>query len=268
MARPFVTVVVCSIDAEKYERCTARYRALLGHADLELFGIHDARSLASAYNWAARRAHGALIAFSHDDVEALSPDFASALERAAAALDVIGVAGTSRVVDGYWPRAGHPHLHGWLVKPGPGDGFTVNVYGVDGAITHGLQGLDGMFIAAKPEVLAQVGFDEATFDGFHGYDLDFTFRANRAGFRVGTSAELAMIHASSGGYDASWTTYNARFVAKHGELLATPTGARSWGIGVFKVPTREDVLTAFPLAQLQKITASVRAVSTRAAATR
>lgn len=266
MARPFVTVVVCSIDAVKYERCIARYRALLGHAELELFGIHDARSLASAYNWAARRARGALIAFSHDDVEVLSPDFAAALERAAATLDVIGVAGTSRVVDAYWPRAGHPYLHGWVIKPGPGSGCTVNVYGIEGPLTSGLQGLDGMFIAAKPEVLAQVPFDEVTFDGFHGYDLDFTFRAHRAAFRVGTSAELVLLHASSGGYDASWAAYNARFVAKHGASLAPPTGARSWGIGVFRVPTKDEVLTAFPLPRLQKITADVRAVSAQAAA--
>lgn len=265
MARPFVTIVVCSIDAEKYERCVARYRVLLGHAELEVFGIHDARSLASAYNWAARRATGALIAFSHDDVEVLSPDFGAALERAAAALDVIGVAGTSRVVDAYWPRAGHPYLHGWVIKPGPGSGCTVNVYGIDAPVTGGLQALDGMFIAAKAEVLAQVPFDEATFDGFHGYDVDFTFRAHRAGFRVGTSAELALIHASSGGYDTSWAAYNERFVAKHGALLAAPTGARSWGIGVFKVPAKDEVLTAFPLARLQRITAEVRAVSAHVA---
>ena len=268
MARPFVTVVVCSIDAVKYERCTTRYRELLGHAELELFGIRDAKSLSSAYNWAARRASGALVAFSHDDVEVLTSDFAAALERAAKSLDVIGVAGTSRVVDAYWPRAGHPYLHGWVLKPGPGSGCTVNVYGIDAPITAGLQGLDGMFIAAKPAVLAQVPFDEVTFDGFHGYDLDFTFRAYRAGFRIGTSAELAMIHASDGGYNASWAAYNARFVAKHGASLAPPTGARSWGIGVFRVPTKDEALAAFTLPRLQKITADVRRVSAQAATAR
>jgi hypothetical protein len=268
MLRPFLTVVVCSIDAEKYERCTARYRTLLGNRDIEIFGIHDARSLASAYNWAARRATGTLVAFSHDDVEVLSPDFARALERAATVLDVVGVAGTSRLVDAYWPRAGHPYLHGWVIKPGPGSACTVNVYGIDGPVTGGLQGLDGMFIAAKPEVVARVPFDEDTFDGFHGYDVDFTFRAHREGFRVGTSAELAMIHASSGGYNDTWARYNSRFVAKHGALLSPPTGARSWGIGVVKVPTKEEALRAFPLARLQKITADVRAISAQADAGR
>ena len=57
MARPFVTLVICSIDAQKFERCVAGYRQHFASDELEIFGIHDATSLASAYNWAARRAN-------------------------------------------------------------------------------------------------------------------------------------------------------------------------------------------------------------------
>ena len=53
----------------------------------------------------------------------------------------------------------------------------MNIYGVDGAVSPGLQALDGMFFAARRDVLARCAFDEATFDGFHGYDIDFSFRA-------------------------------------------------------------------------------------------
>jgi hypothetical protein len=261
MARPFVTVVICSSDADKFERCAARYRELAGHGDLELLGVRDATSLAAAYNGAARRAAGVLVAFSHDDVEVLSPDLAAALARAATSLDVIGVAGTSRVVDAYWPRAGHPYLHGWVTMPGPGSECTVNVYGIDGPVTAGLQGLDGLFLAAKAEVLARIPFDEVAFDGFHGYDLDFSFRAHRAGFRVGTSAELAMIHASRGAFDANWRRYAERFAARHRDALAPPTGARSWAVGVFRVPSKEEVLRRFPLARLQEVTAALRSAS-------
>ncbi len=195
MPRPLLTLVVCSIDAARYERCIARYRELFGAADHEIIGIHDAASLASAYNWAARRASGELVVFSHDDVDIVSADLVPALRHAMRSLDVVGVAGTSRVVDAYWPRAGAPHLHGWMASPGP-DGYTVNIYGVDGLVSPGLEALDGMFFAATAEVLERVRFDETTFDGFHGYDLDFTFRAHQAGFRVGTCAAIALIHAS------------------------------------------------------------------------
>jgi GT2 family glycosyltransferase len=262
MTRPFLTVVICSIDAAKYEHCTGRYRELLGGGDYELIGIHDAPSLAAAYNWAARRARGELVLFSHDDVEVLSPDPAAALGRAMVALDVIGVAGTSRVVDAYWPRAGHPHVHGWVTKPGPSS-YTVNVFGVDATITAGLEALDGMFFAATPEVLRRVPFDATTFDGFHGYDVDFTFRAHRAGFRVGTTAEIALIHESGGAFGADWSRYAARFAAKHRDRLEACAGIPSWSIGAVKVATKDDVLRAFPLARLQEITARLRATPDR-----
>src|SRR5512143_2259204 len=242
MAGPFATLVVCSIDAARYERCIARYRALLGAGDHEIIGIRDAASLASAYNWAARRAAGEIVVFSHDDVEIVSADLVPALRRAFASLDVVGVAGTSLVVDAYWPRAGAPHLHGWMASPGP-DGYTVNVYGVDAAATSGLAALDGAFFATRAEVLGRVPFDESTFDGFHGYDVDFTFRAHEAGFRFGSD----------------WARYAERFAAKHRTALAGRVAARSWPMAAIKVATKEEIARSFPLATLREITARLRA---------
>ena len=258
MSRPLFTLVVCSIDAARYARCIGRYRDLFGTACHEIIGIHDAVSLASAYNWAARRASGEVVVFSHDDVDIVSANLVPALREAMQSLDVVGVAGTSRVVDAYWPRAGAPYLHGWMASPGP-DGYTVNVYGVDALVTPALEALDGMFFAAKPEVLERVRFDEATFDGFHGYDIDFTFRAHEAGFRVGTSAAVALIHASAGGFGAEWARYAERFAAKHRAALAGRVAARSWPMAAIKVATREDVARSFPLATLRAITERLRA---------
>jgi GT2 family glycosyltransferase len=257
MSRPFLTLVVCSADRARHDRCIAHYRQRLAGCDHEIVAIHDASSLASAYNWAARHARGELVVFSHDDVEIASEGLADALRRATESLDVVGVAGTSRVVDAYWPRAGHPWLHGFVAAPCP-DGYTVSVYGVDGAVTAGLEALDGLFLAATRDVLRRVPFDEATFDGFHGYDVDFTFRAHRAGFRVGTCAEIAAVHASQGGYGEAWTRYAARFAAKHRDALAGRAAARSWPVAAIKVATKEEVARAFPVATLKAITAKLR----------
>jgi len=258
MARPFATLVVCSIDAARYESCVARYRELFGAADHEIIGIHDAASLASAYNWAARRAAGEIVVFSHDDVEIVSADLVPALRHALDSLDVVGVVGTSRLVDAYWPRAGAPHLHGWMAAPGS-DGYTVNVYAVDDAVTPGLEALDGVFFAAKRGVLDAVRFDEATFDGFHGYDVDFTFRAHATGFRVGTCAGIALIHASAGTFGAEWARYAERFAAKHRAALAGRAASRTWPLAAIKVASKEEVARSFPLATLREITARLRA---------
>src|SRR5512144_3297135 len=108
MAGPALSIVVCSIDPAKYARVIATYRALLGGTAHEIIGIHDARSLAEAYNRAARSAHGDIVVFSHDDIDIVSADLAGALTRAFATLDVVGVAGTSKLLNAYWPAAGHP----------------------------------------------------------------------------------------------------------------------------------------------------------------
>ena len=261
MGTPACSVVICSVDPAKYARVTATYRRLLAAVDHEIIGIHDARSLAEADNRAARQARGELVVFSHDDIDIASADLPAALARAAARLDVIGIAGTSKLVGAFWPAAGHPWLHGWMSMPNRGGtGYFVHVYGVDAAITAGLEAIDGMFFAVRRPVLAQVAFDAATFDGFHAYDVDFSFAASRAGFRVGTTAEIALIHESPGGYGAEWARYGERFAAKHRGVLPAPAPARPWSLARVLVPGKEDIVRGFPLARLAAITAQLRAV--------
>lgn len=260
MGTPACTVVICSIDPGKYARVSATYRQLLAGTEHEIIAIHDARSLAEAYNRAARQARGELVLFSHDDIDIASLDLPGALTRASAELDVIGVAGTSKLVSAFWPAAGHPWLHGWVSLPNrDGPGYYVHVYGVDAAITHGLEAIDGMFFAVRRPVLAKVAFDASTFDGFHGYDVDFAYAASRAGFRVGTTAEIAVIHASQGNYGPQWERYRERFDAKYRGVLAATVPARPWSLARVLVGTKEDIVRRFPLARLVAITEQLRA---------
>ena len=176
-----------------------------------------------------------------------------------ARLDVVGVAGTSRLVSAFWPAAGHPWLHGWMAMPNrDGPGFFVHVYGVDAAITAGLEAIDGMFFAVRRPVLSKVAFDADTFDGFHLYDLDFCCAARQAGFRVGTSAEIAVIHASQGEYGPAWERYRDRFDAKYRGVLPPAPPAQPWSLARILVPTKEDIVRAFPLARLVAVTGQLR----------
>ena len=75
--------------------------------------------------------------------------------------------------------------------------------------------LDGVFLAARREVFSTVEFDEATFDGFHLYDIDWSYRAAKAGFRLGAAGDLLVVHDSRGAFGAPWGEYAARFCHKH-----------------------------------------------------
>jgi hypothetical protein len=262
MQSPAISVIVCSIDPRKFAAVTAGYRSCLADTAYEIIGIHDAKSLAEAYNRGARRARGDLLIFSHDDVEILSSDLAGALRRASARLDVIGVVGTTKVLWAFWPAAGHPFLRGWIAHPAYDDRqVEIAVYGVDAALATDLQALDGMFFAAKREVLARVPFDEATFDGFHGYDIDFTYAAHLAGFRVGTTAEIAVLHASSGTFGPEWERYAAKFDVKYHARLTGTRDIGNWSSARRVLESREAVARECTTERLIAVTRMLRAQS-------
>lgn len=260
-----VSVIICSIDDAKLAAATANYRERLAGVAHEIVAIRDARSLAEAYNRAARSAKGDLLVFSHDDVEHLRGDFAPVLLSGLERFDVLGAAGATRCVDAYWPAAGHPHLRGACAAPGPSGQVTVALYGVDGPSAEGIEALDGMFLAARREAWERVRFDEATFDGFHGYDVDFSFRAAQAGLRVGVENGFLVLHRSGGNFGERWKHYRARFLAKHFPGVDVPPPRRP-PLMAFNFASKEDLAAQWNIEQARALTAQMHALAAGRAA--
>jgi len=167
-----------------------------------------------------RQARNDVLVFSHDDIDIASTDFAARLLQSLVSHDVIGVAGTRRLMGEAWHFASHPHLHGQVGVAVEGGGYQVNLYGVAQAESGGLQALDGLFLAARREIAQRIGFDEVTFDGWHLYDMDFSFRAWVEGLDCATRNDLLIVHPSRGAYDEKWHEYSLRFLDKHKGRLA------------------------------------------------
>ena len=245
--QPLISVIICSVDAGKYAAVTAQYAQLLAGERYEIIGLHDARSLAEAYNRGAVRAAGDIVIFSHDDIEILTPDFATRLKCHLAVHDVVGACGTSRMTSGHWMGAGWPHLRGLVVHQFPDGGPNAASVGMYRALVFdtlaedasgGLQGLDGMFIAVRRSVLDNCRFDEESFDGFHLYDLDFTYSAHLAGLDVAVFRDISMLHYTSGdapGYQAAFDRYYRRFEDKYRDrLLRQPPPERHCFSAIFQ----------------------------------
>lgn len=214
-ANPFVSVIVCSITPARFDKVRMNYQRLLTGVNHEIIGIHDARSLCEGYNRGARQARGNVLVFSHDDVEIISEDFAAQLLAALDEHDLVGVIGSTRAHGAAWIFGDWPALHGQVGMPAGDGAFTVTAYRLDGALTEGIQAVDGLFMAARRQVVEAVPFDEATFDGWHLYDMDFSFRAHLAGFRCATLNTLLIAHESLGNPGADWRKYATRFLDKH-----------------------------------------------------
>ena len=259
MRLPSVSVVVCSIDDDKFRRVSALYRRLLVGVDHQLLGIHDAKSLAEAYNRALRQARGEVLIFSHDDVDILAVDFAARLAAALERFDVVGVAGATRAAGPAWSWAGHPHVHGWVThRPHGAAAWRVSISS-PWPVVGGMQSLDGVFLAGWRRAFEAVSFDAATFDGFHGYDVDFSLRAARAGWRLGVCGELMLVHQSEGRYGAEWNRYAERFRTRYPELAEPPRPSHRYEA---KVGSAREV-TAFyrRLAELARTTEGVVATA-------
>jgi tetratricopeptide (TPR) repeat protein len=218
-----VSIIICSVQPERFERVCGRYHALLSNVTHEIVGIHDAKSLCEGYSRGIMKANGDILIFSHDDIEIVSPDFAAKLMSYLGVYDLIGVAGTTKLVGPAWVYAGWPHSHGQVGHIHKVTGqLTVQAFDIRTRCISNAQAMDGIFLAARREVAERVGFDQTTFDGWHHYDLDFTFSAYLAGFRSAICNDICIIHESIGNWGEDWQHYANAFMQKHGDKL--PSG--------------------------------------------
>jgi len=224
-----LSIIICSRDAKRFAAVSAMYKSVLGDEPYELVGVHNAPSLASGYTQGIAASKGEIVIFSHDDIEVVSPDFVGRLKGHLATYDLIGVLGTSRLIDGYWPAAGPPHIFGQVVHIYTGRRILVDIFGAPSPVVSNIQALDGMFIAVRRSVLAKVSFDAKTFDGFHEYDIDFTYGSYLAGFKLAVACDINLVHQSAGDFGPVWQEYAARFRRKwFPNIPRPPTRKFSW----------------------------------------
>jgi hypothetical protein len=219
-----VSIIVCSINPEKFARVCVNYHALLRDIPHEIIGIHDAKSLCEGYNRGIQKANGEILVFSHDDIEIVTPDFAFKLLSYLDRFDLIGTAGTTQLMGPAWVYSGWPHIHGQVGFHNSVTGnLIVQYYGVNGPCAGNAQAMDGVFLATRRHVFDHVRFDQANFDGWHLYDVDFTFSAHLAGYRAAVCNDICVIHDSRGDWGEDWQRYAHVFMGKHGDKL--PIGA-------------------------------------------
>ncbi|MBN9424433.1 MAG: hypothetical protein J0I91_18480 [Candidatus Accumulibacter sp.] len=205
----------------KFARVSECYERLLADRPHEIIGIHDATSLAEGYNRGIAHASGDILVFSHDDILILDPDFPVKISERLKVYDVLGFAGTDKLTNATWFCAGQPHTYGAVSHGKPGKShLTLDVFGVsDWPTKGGIQAIDGFCMVATRETAQAIGFDAATFDGFHLYDLDFSFSAYLAGRKLGVCCDIPIIHESSGNFADQHRHYAERFIDKYNDYL-------------------------------------------------
>jgi len=223
-----LSIIICSIDDEKFQRSAQMWTNLYPAGDMEIIHVKKARSLAYGYNVGIAQSKGQQLILVHDDVEVLNADFPQRLAAHFGRYDVIGVAGTTRLCGAVWNAAGPPHIFGQVVHAGD-KGMILDAFCAAHRSMGGIQAMDGLFLAMHRRIPMALPFDDLTFDAFHLYDLDFTFRAYRAGFKLAVCSDLCLLHHSIGNFDDTWRVYAEKFLAKYaGQIPPTPPRKFAW----------------------------------------
>lgn len=233
-----VTIGLCSIDRRREAAAVASLDEALQPSKCDFAVVRDARSLAEGFNRILDAAKGDVVILCHDDIEVLSGNATQALHQALAAHDIVGVAGGRHVGGPAVLWSGHPHIHGWVSYPREG-AIEAAPLSLRAGLLGGMQALDGVFMAMRGELARRHRFDAGTFDGFHFYDLDFTYRAYRDGARLAVTTDILLLHVSEGRFGDEWKRYALRFREKYPALEA-PRGAAHW-YGA-RLETREQLL--------------------------
>jgi GT2 family glycosyltransferase len=236
-----ISLITCSHQQARFDAVKQMYDRAMAGVEWEMIRIADAKSLAEGYNRGVAQSRGDIVIFSHDDVEVLNPEFPQRIARHLEKFDLIGVAGTTRIVGPAWFLAAYPYIFGQVAHPGDTTPWSVAVYNAPRPIVGEIQALDGLVMAARREMLSRIRFDEVTFDGWHHYDVDFSYAAYCAGFRVGVACDIAMLHQSTGRFSADWQTYAERFRRKWMPDLPNPPMPTLIWTNVY-VATRADCL--------------------------
>ena len=232
-----ISLIMCSRDDARFAAVSATYAPALAGVEHEVIRIPDARSMSEGYNRALVQSKGDLLLLSHDDIELLTPkEFVPRLLGHMQRFDVLGVAGTTRLMGPAWFNAGPPFLYGQVVHPDPEPGhYRVSLFNAPARAMGHMQAVDGVLMCVRRQVFERIRFDER-YTSFHLYDIDFSFSAHRAGFSIGVACDLDLHHKSAGSFrDPEWEKAGHQFIAKYEKQLVPPDFPVKWQGSVSKV---------------------------------
>lgn len=220
-----ISVICCSITQAKLAALRANLDQALHGGAWELIHIDDARSLAEGYTRALSQARGEVALLVHDDIEVWCEDFRARLLDALRGADVVGVLGSTRMTGPAVSWSGLPLVHGWVTHLHGERQFAPGLFSLAPPRVDGAQCLDGLFLAARTETARRIGFDAETFDGFHFYDLDFSYRAFQAGLRLRIQSDLRVRHREIAPFPAGYWDQAPRFCTRFPQACTRPEHA-------------------------------------------
>lgn len=206
-----LSCIICSRYSDISPELKQNIHNTIG-VDYELVVIDNSRneySIFSAYNEGVRRAKGDIFCFMHEDIEYVTPNWGSIVQREMlnSKVGCIGVAGTYFMPQklATWCSV-YANIGQWIYKTPDGNLVTYDMgkgISEDNSVLAVV--VDGLWMCIRASLFDQIRFDENTYHGgFHCYDLDICMQVHSVGYEVRVSTEIMMIHSSMGNVNSDF----------------------------------------------------------------
>lgn len=208
-----ISIVTCTKNRKSIGELETNIAATIG-VPFELIVIENpigAFGIAEAYNRGGRQTIYPVICFMHDDIlfetENWGPVVLQHLsdER----IGLIGLAGgdTKGWVPSSWSSSIYPSevnlVQHYKYKIALPQRIVHSGYRNSSDKARRVASLDGVWMCVRREVFEKFKFDEKTFTGFHGYDIDYSLQVGTE-YQVVVVFDLVLHHFSEGRFDKSW----------------------------------------------------------------
>ena len=207
-----ISCVICSRQPNISKELKDNIESTIG-CEYELVVIDNSKneySIFSAYNEGVRRAKGEILCFMHEDVFFHSNEWGKLVESYFTQNPKVGLLG---VAGGHYLSS---YPHGWW-ETETRSGHLIQGFLEDGVYKTKLDNwiiyketptkvcaVDGLWLCMPSMMFEQMKWDDYTFKGFHGYDMDMSLQVWNAGFEVHIFWDMLIEHKSSGNTNADF----------------------------------------------------------------
>ncbi|HYF31051.1 MAG TPA: glycosyltransferase [Chitinophagaceae bacterium] len=230
-----VSVIICSINTTLARQVEKNIHETIG-VPWELILTDNAqlkKGITYVYNQGAAKARYDILCFVHEDVLFQTPSWGKIIQQYFEndlQLGLIGVAGSkykSKALSGWW--SGIPSLDCSNIMFPQNDQLPGRAYSnPDPAVQlHEVVTADGVFMCARKSVWEANPFNETLLDGFHFYDIDFSFRIARR-HKVAVTFSIDILHLTRwGNFGNDWLRYAFRWHKLHASEMPLKAGIAS-----------------------------------------
>ena len=182
--------------------------------------INDGESLTKCYNIGLEQAKHDIVVFCHDDIILETKNWGAKLlkhYKKNPEHGILGVAGSKYLADtGKWWQDSRT-MYGWVAHTHEGKTW-LNKYSDDQQNRlEDVVTVDGVFFSVHKGRISKK-FDESV-EGFHFYDIDFSFRNYLDGVKVGVHTNIRVNHMSIGETNEEWEQNRMDFAEKFKDNL-------------------------------------------------